>query len=321
MKRVALVLTLALLAAAAPLEAELSWQGNGKIYFQPSKTGAWGLVRHGVDPRWILNPDGDLRGDGLPSFGINPVTGQPEAVWARFAGDYEVVFSLFDGTSWTQPVQVSGGYVGNDILPALAHDSRGDRIVTWFRAESSGQIYMTASPAAEAAFLPPVRLSKEGLPARSASIVVDGLLAYVALEEERGQDRFVLVVAAELSRVSPAGPVKGGGAGINPFVVDETQVEDPGEALPPTERGLPSGKPWWQLGVAPPQQDPLDPLAPSRPMLHMANGRIWVDWIAGTYLGFAEVLGYAFGDIGYVEIKGGSVEAARRSAEREVIGR
>jgi len=323
MKRVALVLAILLLAWAAPLHAELSAQGNGKVFFQPAKTGAWGLVRHGVDPRWVLNPDGDRRGDGVPSFGINPVSGEPEAVWARFAGTYEIVFSRFDGEQWTRPATVSGGFTGNDISPVLVHDARGDRVVVWSRSETTAQVYLSASPVADAAFLPPARLSREGLPARSPSVVVDGLLAYVAFEEQRDEDRFVLVTAAELSRVSPAGPVKGGGPGINPFVVGEAQVMDEGGAgpEPPTERGIGSPDPWWQPGSSPPEQDPLDPVGPSAPRIHGEEGTVWVDWIAGKTIGFAEILGYALSETRYVDIPGDNVDVARRTVQRIITGR
>lgn len=315
-----LMIVLALFALVAPVvKAELSVQPGrtGQIYYATPGGKIWSPVRMTGNGNRILNPDGDLRGDGVPSFGVNPVTEKPEAVWARFQGDTEIVYSEFDGEGWSLPREVSL-YSGNDVLPTLTHNERGDRLIVWTRVSGTVETWFTASGVAARKFATPAMISVPQLPARSPALLADGTRALVAYEEERSDGRYIVVVAAELADLGSRIIRGNGGPIINPFQLGDVPSDAPAGEDPSNQKG--TGGKNGGAGIPPPGSvtSSLDPVGPSRPLLHSGSGHVWVDWIAGPSVGYLEIRGNVLLTPGYIPIQGGGVEQARREAAREV---
>lgn len=319
MKRVIWTFLL-LVTAAGAVQAEVSIQGDGSVRVLSPQGRTWTQVRQGIDPSLVLNPSGDRRGDGPPSIAVNPVTGEPEVVWARFTGSFDVVFSRYDGNRWTEPLVVSAGFPGNDLLPTLVHDCRGNRVVAWSRIEESAQVFLAVAPVrpdGTVLFTPPARFSRLTLPARSPSLVIGECRALVAFEEERSYGRYAVVVAADLSAFGGIGP-RSGGPLVNPFQVGE---QDCGASTPPAPKAyspLPGHHPHLPPPPpVPPPQDPMDPASRSDVQLHEAEGTVWMDWTVDHQIGWVRVLENSLTEARYVEVVNGHVDAARREAARE----
>ena len=128
---------------------------------------------------YVLNPEGDRRGDGHPDFAIDPATGLPTAVWAAKEGaDFEIVVSSFDGRSWTAPIKVRTAPGIADLDPRIVFRRDGYAIVTWWQKSSS--------PVVRMAFMTPEGLwydggvvSAAGVKARKPAIRQEGMLTIV----------------------------------------------------------------------------------------------------------------------------------------------
>lgn len=133
--------------------------------------GIWTPMTAG-DPALVLNPEGDLRGDGPPSIRINPVTNLPEVVWALRSGRIsEVVWSRFNGTSWASPDALTSG--GRSLDPRLWIDHAGTRRVAYWRrghVNDPDALFVTTLPHAEKHWWKPQRISADGVATRHPDI-------------------------------------------------------------------------------------------------------------------------------------------------------
>lgn len=152
-------------------------------------TGIWSPVNGALagDFSLFLNPAGDRHGDGPPSIRMNPVTELPEAVWAlRSLRSTEVVWSRFDGASWTAPVAISAG--GRALDPRLWIDGRGNRRVAFWRRgfdEKPDALFVTTLPGGEEQWWLPQMISLEGAAARRPDIrSYPGFGTFLVAEEQ-----------------------------------------------------------------------------------------------------------------------------------------
>ena len=130
----------------------------------------WGAVRQGIPASWLLNPDGDARGDGAPAITVRATDGRPQVAWSRQqTGRRDVVHSEWDGNEWTQPILVSEG-VFDALGPDIAPLAGGGLAVAWWEddgvfrqvfvrrrdAQGTWQAAEPVSPASETAIWPAV---------------------------------------------------------------------------------------------------------------------------------------------------------------------
>ena len=99
----------------------------------PIELGYWLRSFADSPTRSVLNPDGDLNGDGRPDVALHPGTRVPLVVWSRNSpSGFDVVLSRFENGAWTVPEVVVD--VADDALdPRVAIDSAtGDvHLVYW----------------------------------------------------------------------------------------------------------------------------------------------------------------------------------------------
>ena len=141
----------------------------------------------GAAPAWayVLNPDGDGRGDGRPDVASSPLTHLPRAVWAQRRGsNFDIATSVFDGRSWSTPTLIHLPNDFDDLDPRIAFRADGVAVVTWWQK--------SASPVVRLAFATPGGrwvdagvVSPEGVRARRPEIRQEGTLTILAFRTAR----------------------------------------------------------------------------------------------------------------------------------------
>lgn len=118
-------------------------------------------------------------GDGLGDLAPTVVEGMsaprwPMAVWPRLSGgDYDLVYSLWDGTQWTSILFVQRDTPYNELEPRLAFNSLGQvYLVFWSDEAGIGSVYFSIFTTSH--WTRPVRVSSPGVDARHASIQLTG---------------------------------------------------------------------------------------------------------------------------------------------------
>ena len=211
------VLAAALMASAGTSSAEVSViHDGGRLVgtlemFEVGTTprGIWTPVRTAADPATLLNPEGDLYGDRRPSLALNPITGQPEAVWSYWDGaHYQIAWSRFDGASWSQVMTDSGpdyefltADARQNLDPRIWIDDAGNRRVVWWRSSSSSvdDVVVSVLPAGETQWWTPHRLSMEGVPTRRPDVRTFPMYgSFIAAEEDHGGALSAVVFDAPL---------------------------------------------------------------------------------------------------------------------------
>jgi len=268
---------LILLLLAPAVRAEVSVQPNGSDLFIKGHQGkVWVPVRHGVPAHFMLNPDGDSRGDIFGDWALNPYTGYPEVAWSRNeGGNYDVVFSWWDGLAWQGPVQISSS-PANDLGPRLYHDGNGARYVLWTAwREKGSDAYLARANVAETDFGDPVKMQPE----HYSGLLPSGRMTQYSLltvhEEDHGSRRILRILESLLLE-----PYYRGTPIDNPFAADMGEVPlgtEPPENEDPTPLG---GSPDGDQGLDRSALDPgPDPVLPSQPRIYWEMENLWVDWI------------------------------------------
>ena len=74
-----------------------------KIIEDPDPVGlSWRAIHPPNSGYVVLNPQGEVNGDGPPSMLLHPTTSIPIVAWSRAAsGGYDVVVSRFESGAWT----------------------------------------------------------------------------------------------------------------------------------------------------------------------------------------------------------------------------
>lgn len=307
---VAVVVLLLPLAAAA----EISVSANGQLYTNFRGGQVWAPVRSGLPPERILNPEGDLHGDILDDWGVNPVSGMPEVAWSRQRGDgYDVVFSWWDGQVWQGPVAVSHSSFGTSHLRArLYHDLDGSRYVMWTaRGSDDSDALLAASLPGDPYFCHPRRMHPDDVEGLLPSGVMTDLSLLTIHEEVRPSgDRFL-----ELLEWALIEPWARGVPVDNPVNRGETEIGD-GAASSMQAPRPDSGE-----GPSRPSADTFEDEVPSDPRVYLEDDVLWVDWVdSSTRMGYSV---WENGDLGpnhYVSIDGpGDLSRARKKIRQTVL--
>ena len=155
-----------------------------KIFFLTRGEGSdviWSQVRAGVPRQQMLNPLGDVSGDGAPTIRSHPVSGAPWVVWpARVANVAQIAVSSWDGSRWTPRqyvVPTPEPYYLDDLNPDLTFDATGQPFLVWQRSDSINSVQF--STLSNGIWTPPLRLSEEGVDSRFPSITLSAQTALV----------------------------------------------------------------------------------------------------------------------------------------------
>lgn len=134
----------------------------------------------------MLNPNGDLRGDGPPDVAVSPVTGFPRAVWARRDGaSLDIVTSFFTGRAWSSPTVIHTTNAADDLDPKLAYTSGGVAVVTWWEKGARPAVRMSYATGLYN-WVDLGVISTAGEKAKEPAIVQDGGITIVAYRTPSG---------------------------------------------------------------------------------------------------------------------------------------
>lgn len=135
----------------------------------------WTPVRE-IDPGRVLNPEGDLFGDGRPALMDDPHSRSPLAVWSMRSGrSAALVWSTWEGNGWSLPRWVHPfNSPFEDRDPVLAIDSVGQiHLIWWKNQEGRGTIFRSRF-LGEAGWSLPRPISSMGIDARYPEIEITG---------------------------------------------------------------------------------------------------------------------------------------------------
>lgn len=135
----------------------------------------WTPVR-GIERQRILNPEGDLFGDGRPALVDDPQSGSPLAVWPVRSGRSAVlVWSIWEENGWSPPRwvhSISSPFEDRD--PVLAVDSDGQVHLVWWKNQEGRGIVIRSRFLGEAGWSLPRPISSRGIDARYPEIEITG---------------------------------------------------------------------------------------------------------------------------------------------------
>ena len=197
MRRTILVLTVAI-AAVLPALGEIgvirdvSRLDPATPYVQtivdepdPLGVGRWTrLSPLGDTRRFVLNADGDLRGDGPPSIAYDPTSEITFVAWSSVdpLGVEKIVVSRFVGDAWTAPRRTNVS-TGRQLAPALAIDNDGAVHVVYGEIRSASEaIYHQVLIGSDGEWSAPVRISPPGQAASRPHAAVHNGALHVVFE-------------------------------------------------------------------------------------------------------------------------------------------
>ena len=205
-------------AGRAPRLLVLPDVAKGKLLY-------WKGVRSPIDSRYLLNPQGDRLGDGVPSTGTRPGLRQHWVVWSANDGDdLEIAYAFWTGGRWEGPHLLER--IDNsldDLDPRVAFDARGNPVVAWWRNEPVPRVYL--STYRNGIWSAPLAISDASVPSRHPSLRIQDSKAVLTVRTPRGQS-VLYQSLAELS-IDGNGPLDG------PAPPPGHEYPDPGGALSP----------------------------------------------------------------------------------------
>lgn len=180
------------LCAALPIVAIGAVRAEVAVYFEPGarpSTVAFAQIVDGPDPvpptwspiatapgRVVLNPLGDVNGDGPPSIAGNP--GRTCLVaWAKSVpGGYDVVASRFADGAWTHPEVVAGGN-DDQIDPFLLESPDGSFHLFYTESGATRRVMHRTAPADLSSWSAAAQVSDTGaLASRPNAVFHEGVL-------------------------------------------------------------------------------------------------------------------------------------------------
>ena len=203
-------LLLSFAGAVLPALAEVSVQNPGEpelIYIFGKQAGpdpwpSFGVVR-GTPLAFVLNPQGDLRGDKRPDIVLQ--RGFPPAVvWSYWDGaDFEIAFSEWDGAAWSVPRLLTDN-AADDLDPKIILDAAGRPVITWWRTDATPAVFSTRRTA-DGLWESETRVSQQGESARTPAIALppDGHVR-IGYEVTGSPERQVVVTRD--NRINPEDP-------------------------------------------------------------------------------------------------------------------
>ncbi len=181
---------------------------------------SWSLERPGG--RVVLNPEGNLHGDGPPSMNRIPGSNVPLAAWAMKTGNgFDVVTSRFVDGAWTDPESMA--VTGSDERdPKLVVDAgNGTIYLTYWIDDSDPRVMLRTASATDLVWSSESRISAHDEAAMRPNGVVRG-------------DRLLLIYESHFAG-GPATPrslvvAEETGHGMQFEIVGTTQHTQPGRA-------------------------------------------------------------------------------------------
>jgi len=236
-------------------------EGDGPGPWTPEPPHAVGLD--------VLNPAGELRGDGTPALGVRPLVGLPEAVWAAASPrGFDLVHARFDGERWTAPVALTFDVLSQDIHPVIGWDDHGRSMLAWKKVGAEDSVHVAGLSIASLLWGERIL---EGAGWSPAAIGTDGSGFFVAdVNRAMGRLRFQYV----------AFPFPNGGPAL-PFPDDSlltwTAADEDVGADQAGLLGMGGGGPGTGGG---PQMDVPATVAASSLQFHRGDDVVWADWVA-----------------------------------------
>ncbi|MBD3866924.1 MAG: exo-alpha-sialidase [Acidobacteria bacterium] len=183
-----------LLISAAPVLAEVGStiptggsSGMADIYIlsqileDPDPVTIWRRFNPDGPNRVVLNPDGEINGDGAPSMLVTSAPRIPLVAWSRnSAQGYDVVLSRFESGAWTTP-EVLAGSLDDELDPALVLDpDTGDVHLFYWVDGSTPKVMHRQTDAALVVWSSAVQVSAASdASCRPAGVFHDGVLRVV----------------------------------------------------------------------------------------------------------------------------------------------
>lgn len=175
---------------AAKLNEEGGYQCMSYRYTASGGTGRVWSTSVVSSNRRALNPNGDRLGDLAPSVVENGARSNwPVAVWSHpSGGDYDLVYSGWNGTSWSPMRYVQADNSQNDLEPRLAFNSYGEIYLVWWSEDSGiGTVYFSYFTGER--WSPPTRVSRQETDSRRGNmILVSDNLVRITYETFRGTE-------------------------------------------------------------------------------------------------------------------------------------
>jgi len=177
-------------AAATPARAEVGIVGSGPsqvVYVLAQITddsdpwgGAWKRLSYDLN-RAVLNPEGFLNGDGIPSMEVLP-DGRVVVAWARNSPQgYDVVVSVHTTAGWSA-AQIVADSTENEVDPALALEPDGTLHVVYTVVGQDSRVVHRQAPSDLSTWSAELPVSQPGEEARRPSVAWDGTSLRVAYE-------------------------------------------------------------------------------------------------------------------------------------------
>jgi len=166
-------------------------------------TASW--TRHSVSPnRQVLNEDGAVNGDGLPSMLFDPASGLRMATWGKNSGSgYDIVESHFENGAWTTPATVAVGVTMTiDPEPSIVLDTQTGTVhIVYVASDAAPVVFHTHAPTSLSSWTTPVPVSSVGQESLRPSAVFHQGLLKVAYEFHAsgvgGSPRQIVVATAD----------------------------------------------------------------------------------------------------------------------------
>jgi hypothetical protein len=140
--------------------------------------GIWRRYNPDSSTRAVLNPEGEINGDGAPSMLVTSAPRIPLVAWSRnSAQGYDVVLSRFVSGAWTTP-EVLAGSLDDELDPVLVLDpDTGDVHLFYWVDEATPKVMHRQADPALVAWSSPVQVSDPADAAcRPAGVFHDGVL-------------------------------------------------------------------------------------------------------------------------------------------------
>ncbi len=158
----------------------------------------WEVHRRSIPGTWVLNPDGDQRGDGHPAAAFPGGAFRPVVTWSTpvDGNGRDVVISEWTGNGWSAPETVAGG-ISEQRGPDIAVLPDGSLAVTWWEDDGNVRQVWVRKRSADGTWLDAEPVSPAGDDCRWPAVTVVGGNLLVGWFRERGDGTREVVVARE----------------------------------------------------------------------------------------------------------------------------
>jgi len=152
----------------------------------------WGRIAS-PDVSNLLNEDGDQRGDGWPSFDINPGTHEAECTWSYNDGStYRIAFSETADGLWV-PITFLTTPSTSEQDPQIAHNSAGGTRIVYWAGDTDPTVYMIERQTDASPWSAPRQVSHGNRPSRYPTAAVAYGKVHVGYEATAQQGKDIII--------------------------------------------------------------------------------------------------------------------------------